>query len=64
MDKVQSMNKSSKEEIVHIKEKAEMMKGNIDGYIKKNPEKSVLIAAGIGAVLGIVLASAMMRNKN
>ncbi|RJQ18199.1 hypothetical protein C4573_00570 [Candidatus Woesearchaeota archaeon] len=63
MDKAESMGESGKEEFAHLKEKAAMMKENVDGYIQKNPEKSVLIAAGIGAAVGAVLVAAMMRRK-
>jgi len=47
----------------NIKDKATEMKTNIDSAISKNPEKSVLIAAGVGAVAGAVLAATMMRKK-
>jgi len=40
-----------------------MMKDNVDGYIQKNPEKSVLIAAGVGVVVGAIIAAAMMRRR-
>ncbi|MFH0978046.1 MAG: DUF883 C-terminal domain-containing protein [Candidatus Woesearchaeota archaeon] len=63
MDKAEGMRQIGKERMAHVKEKAIMMKGNVDGYIRKNPEKSVLIAAGIGAVIGAVLAAAMMRRR-
>lgn len=46
-----------------VKEKAVSTKGNVDGYIQNNPEKSVLIAAGIGAVVGAILAAAMMKRR-
>ena len=63
MDKAENINERSKEKLSHIKEKASMMKEDIDGYIRQNPEKSVLIAAGIGAVIGAMFAAAMMRRK-
>jgi len=63
MDKAESMSESGKEEIARLKEKALMMKGNVDGYISKNPEKSVLIAAGIGVVAGAVIAALLMRRR-
>ncbi|MFO7710449.1 MAG: hypothetical protein R6V53_01665 [Candidatus Woesearchaeota archaeon] len=40
-----------------------MIKGNVNGYIKKNPEKSVLIAAGTGVATG-VFTTTMMRRKH
>ena len=64
MDKVESMRDSGAEKLSHLKESATIMREDIDGYIKKNPEKSVLIAAGVGAVVGGILVAAMMRRKN
>ena len=63
MDKAESMKQSGKERVAHVKEKVIMMRKNVDGYIKKNPEKSVLIAAGIGVVAGAVTVAALMRKK-
>lgn len=64
IDKAESMQESGKEAMTHLKEKAIIIKEDVDSYIRKNPEKSVLIAAGIGAVIGAVLAAAMMRRKH
>ena len=64
MDKAESIRDSGKESMARVKEKAVMMKQNVDSYIRKNPEKSVLIAAGVGAVVGAVSAAAMMRRKH
>jgi len=47
-----------------IEEKAITVRKNVDSYIRENPEKSVLLAAGIGAVVGAVLVAAMMRRNN
>jgi ElaB/YqjD/DUF883 family membrane-anchored ribosome-binding protein len=63
MDKAESMSERGKEEIALLNEKAILMKNDVDGYIQRNPERSVLIAAGVGAVLGAILAGAMMRRK-
>lgn len=64
MDKAEGIRESGKEELAHLKEKAMMMRDDVDSYIRKNPEKSVLIAAGVGAVVGAILAAAMMRRKH
>jgi ElaB/YqjD/DUF883 family membrane-anchored ribosome-binding protein len=64
MDRAESVSESGKEKMADIKEKAMMMKENVNGYIRNNPEKSVLIAAGIGAVVGGILAASLMRRKN
>ncbi|PIN81583.1 hypothetical protein COV13_00820 [Candidatus Woesearchaeota archaeon CG10_big_fil_rev_8_21_14_0_10_32_9] len=64
MDKAESVGESGKEAIVNLKEKAILMKGNVDDYIKENPERSVLIAAGVGAVVGVVVTALLMRRRN
>ncbi|MCF7860937.1 hypothetical protein K9M79_01735 [Candidatus Woesearchaeota archaeon] len=61
MDKSESMRDNGKKAMSHVKEDAIMIKGNIDSYIRNNPEQSVLIAAGIGAVVGVVLTALMTR---
>ena len=64
MDKAESMRENGEEAMDNLKEKVVMTRENVDGYIRKNPEKSVLIAAGIGAVAGALIAAAMMRRKH
>jgi ElaB/YqjD/DUF883 family membrane-anchored ribosome-binding protein len=63
IDKAESMRESGKEEMARLKEKAIVMKENVESNIRKSPKKSVLIAAGAGAVVGAVLTAAMMRRK-
>lgn len=64
IDKAEHMRERSNEEIAYLKEKAIIIKENVDGYIKKNPEKSVLIAAGIGVVIGGIIVATIMRRKH
>ena len=64
MDKAESMEESGKEAMAHLKEKATQTRKNVDVYIQNNPEKSVLIAAGVGLVVGAVFTAIMMRRKN
>ena len=47
-----------------LKYKALATRERVDGYIKEHPEKSVLLAAGVGAVAGAVLATALMRRRH
>jgi ElaB/YqjD/DUF883 family membrane-anchored ribosome-binding protein len=61
MDKAESIGVSSKENIEHLKQKATEVKENVDGYIQENPEKSVFIAAAIGAVAGGVVAATIVK---
>lgn len=63
MDKAESIGESSKEKIDYLKEKSQMVKNRVDGYIQENPEKSVLIAAGIGVVAGAIITTAFMKRK-
>lgn len=63
MDKAESMKESSVEAIASLKERGMEMKENMDKYIRKNPEKSVLIAAGTGAVVGAILAALFIRRR-
>ena len=63
MDKAESIRDSGQEGIDNLKEKATDIRENVDGYIQKNPEKSVLIAAGIGVIIGAMIAAAMMRKR-
>lgn len=63
MDKAESFSDTGKESIAQINEKASMIKGSVDDYIRKNPETSLLIAAGVGALVGGILAAAMMGRR-
>ncbi len=63
MDKAESIGQRGKDSMAHVKERARMMKGKIDGYIKNNPKKTVMYAAGAGAVAGAVTTSVLMRKR-
>ncbi|PIO06117.1 hypothetical protein COT47_03500 [Candidatus Woesearchaeota archaeon CG08_land_8_20_14_0_20_43_7] len=63
IDKAEDMNQSGKKTMAHVKEKAKMMGIKVDEYIKTNPKKTVMFAAGTGAVLGAVAVAAFMRKK-
>jgi ElaB/YqjD/DUF883 family membrane-anchored ribosome-binding protein len=64
MDKAENMRDSGQEKLDNMRAKATMMKENVDGYIQTNPEKSVLIAAGVGAVVGAMLTAVVMRKRD
>jgi len=55
MDRAESIGKSSKERIIRQKERVITMREGIDSYIQKKPKRSLLIAAGIGAILAILM---------
>ncbi|MFH0875625.1 MAG: hypothetical protein V1859_06820 [archaeon] len=64
IEKAEGFRENSTTAFNNAKEKAGMMRNDFDGYISSNPEKSVLIAAGVGAVVGIALTAAMMKKRN
>jgi len=64
MDKAESIKKSGEKEIAHLKEKAVEVKKKVDGYIKENPEKAVLIAAATGAVVGAAVTAVLKKKHN
>ena len=64
MDKAENVGEKGKEEIARLKGKAIMMRKNVDSHIQKNPERSVLIAAGVGAVIGVIFTTIFMRRKS
>ena len=63
MDKAESIRQRSKQDMDRFKEKATEMRENMDEYIKTNPERSVLIATGLGVALGAMFTALLMRKK-
>ncbi|MFA5856546.1 MAG: DUF883 C-terminal domain-containing protein [Candidatus Pacearchaeota archaeon] len=63
IDKAESLRDSSKERFVNFKENAIIKNKNFDDYIKENPKKAILIAAGAGLVLGAIIVSSKMRRN-
>lgn len=63
MDRAELMREGGKEAMIRLKEKATMMKESVNGYIQKNPKKSIAIAAGTGAIVGAMIAAAKMRRR-
>lgn len=64
IDKAEGVGEKGKEKITHLKEKVIHAKKNVDNYILKNPEKSVLIAVAIGVATGAILTRKFMKKKN
>ena len=54
----------SSAQIARLKARASEAKEDVDSYIQNNPETAVLIAAGVGAVVGAVLTALIMRRRN
>lgn len=63
VDKAEGVGKSSKQKIEYLKKRSLMMKNHMDSYIQKHPQKSILMATGIGIVAGAILAKTLMKRK-
>ena len=61
--KAKSVRSNVKKSVTRLRKKAESKRKNVSSYIRKNPEKSVSIAAGIGAVFGAIVALIMGRKR-
>jgi ElaB/YqjD/DUF883 family membrane-anchored ribosome-binding protein len=64
MNQAEGIRENSRETADTVKEKVIMARENANDYISKNQEKSVLIAAGVGFVVGAVIVAAMTRKKH
>lgn len=56
MDKAEGLNEKGMRTVENLRD-------NIDSNIQNHPEKSLLIAAGIGALIGAVIIASMMRRN-
>ncbi len=63
IDKAESIEGSGKENIAQFKAKFSRMQKRVDNHIQNNPKRSVLIAAGAGMVVGVVLTAVLMRKR-
>ena len=61
--KMQAEVKKLKMQIAKAKKSVMAAEKKVAGYAKKNPEKALAIAAGIGAVLGATATALMKRRK-
>ncbi len=53
----------AEKEIAKVKKQIDGTISKVEGYVKKNPEKAAMIAAGVGAALGSVLTAFMTHKK-
>jgi len=65
--KMQAMGKNVKviarKEIAKAKVELAKAGKKVEAYIKKNPEKAAIIAAGIGAAVGAAITSLVVKKK-
>lgn len=63
IDQAERVNQNGKDTARHVKDKALLTQGNVNGYIQKNPKKTAMIAAGVGVVAGSATTAALMMKK-
>jgi ElaB/YqjD/DUF883 family membrane-anchored ribosome-binding protein len=63
MDKTEEMKADGENKLARLKIKGQEIRNDIDERISENPEKSVLIATGVGIAVGIILTALIMRRK-
>jgi len=59
--KISSLGKSAGEEVTKAKDELELLESKVKEYIKKNPEKLFVAAAGVGAFVGALTATLLKR---
>jgi ElaB/YqjD/DUF883 family membrane-anchored ribosome-binding protein len=62
-DQMKVLQAKAEKEIDKVKKDLEKAKSQVEGFVKKNPEKATLISAGVGVALGAVLAALMKGGK-
>ena len=63
MTEIDKKKVQAEKEIAKVRKQVDSTMKKADDYIKKNPEKAVLVSAGIGAALGAVAAILMGGDK-
>ncbi len=53
----------AKKEIASAKKKLVAAEKKVEAYVRKNPKKAALIAAGVAAAIGIAVARHMKKKK-
>jgi ElaB/YqjD/DUF883 family membrane-anchored ribosome-binding protein len=62
-EQMKALQAKAEKEIDKVKKDLEKAKSQIEGFVKKNPEKAALISAGIGVALGAAMAALMRGGK-
>jgi len=61
--KIKSLSKSAGAEVTKAKDEIEELEMKVKNYIKNNPEKLFIAAAGVGAFVGALTATLLRRKK-
>lgn len=59
--KLSSLSKSAGKEMEKAKDELEQLEGKVKDYIRNNPEKLFIAAAGVGAFVGALTATLLKR---
>jgi|GEM_PF-1688487 len=60
--KIKSLTRSTSKEVIKAKDELEELEGKVKDYIRNNPEKLFVAAAGVGAFVGALTAT-LLKNK-
>jgi ElaB/YqjD/DUF883 family membrane-anchored ribosome-binding protein len=63
MDNAEDLEGRRLSAIDSLKDRAQTMKDSFNGYVQDNPGKTLVIAAGIGALVGAIITASMMRRS-
>lgn len=63
MSKLEESRKQAEREMMKVKKHLDSSMKKVDEYVRKNPEKAVMISAGIGAALAAAVALLMSGGK-
>lgn len=61
--KAKELEKKARKEYEKIKKQLDATSKKVEAYVKKNPEKSAAIAAGVGMALGAIAGVLAMHDK-
>lgn len=63
MGKIEEGQKVAEKEVAKVKKQFNAAVKSVEGYVKKNPQKAALVAAGVAAALGAALTLLMSGKK-
>lgn len=64
ISKLESTRKQAEKEMAKVKQYIASSIKQVDGYVRKNPEKAAAVSAGVGAALGAAIALLVGGGKN
>lgn len=64
ISKLEASRKQAEKEMAKVKQYIAASIKQVDGYVRKNPEKAAAVSAGVGAALGAAIALLVGGTKN